>query len=110
MTVGAIQAFKPNGTTALSVTSGAATNASLTGLGGSVLITNGCADFVFVRIAGGTATATDTPVPAGGRLLLDCPSLASAGSTAAANLLKISVYPNSVGGTVFATIGDGTTY
>lgn len=101
MSVGTVQPFQPAYTLAISaaVTPAAKT---LNQGGSSVLITNGAADYAFVRLgaAGVVATSSDIPVPAGGRLLLHAPDTVSA----------VSIMLNSGTGTVFVSRGSGTAY
>lgn len=101
MSVGAVQPFQPSYTISLSAST-VATSANLSAGGTSVLVTNAAADYAFVRLGsvGVSATPTDTPVPAGARLLLHAPEPVAA----------ISVVLNSGTGTVFVSRGSGTSY
>ncbi|HET6183230.1 MAG TPA: hypothetical protein VFA03_06500 [Acetobacteraceae bacterium] len=101
MSVGSIQPFQPTYTSAVTAGTTAASVALPPG-GNSVLITNGASDYAFVRLGstGVTATGSDLPVPAGGRVLLNAPDYVTA----------IGVLLNSGTGTVFVSRGSGTTY
>jgi hypothetical protein len=101
MSVGTVQPFQPAYTVAIAASTSPA-SATLAGGGTSLLITNGASDYAFVSlgVAGVLATPTDTPVPAGSRLLLHAPETVQA----------VSVLLNSGTGTVFISRGNGTAY
>lgn len=102
MSVGANQPFRPAGTVAALVSTTAA-NVPLSGGGGAVLIYNAASSTAFFRLGGAsglTATITDTPVPAGGRMLVDAGPFVS----------YAAVVLSSGSGTVYFTLGDGDTY
>ncbi len=101
MSVGTVQPFHPSYTVSVSVST-VASSVTIPGGGGSVLITNGVSDYVFVRlgVSGVVAASNDMPIPAGARLLLHAPDTVSA----------ISVLANSGAGTVFVSRGTGTAY
>jgi hypothetical protein len=102
MSVGANQPFRPAGTASASASTTAAV-VTLVGGGGAVLVYNAAATTAFFRLgnaSGLTATTSDTPVPAGGRMLVDAgPFVNSA-----------AVVLGSGTGTVYFTLGDGDTY
>ncbi len=102
MSIGATQPFRAAGTATLAASTASATVA-LAGAGEAVLVFNASAVIAFVRF--GTdgsvvASAADTPVPAGGRLLLHVGDYAR---TAAAVLAAGT-------GSVFFTRGEGTVF
>ena len=102
MATGSTQPFRPAGTASLSASTTAATVA-LTGGGSGVLIYNASAATAFVLLSAATGTlaaATDTPVPAGGRMLIDGGPFVSFASAVLA----------SGTGTIYFTLGDGDTY
>jgi hypothetical protein len=101
MSVGTVQPFQPAYTVAISA-SATPLAKPLSPAGTSVLVTNAASDYAFVRLgtAGVVASATDIPVPAGGRLLLHAPEPVTA----------VSVLLNSGTGTVFVSRGSGTAY
>jgi hypothetical protein len=66
----------------------------------AVLVFNSTAAVAFVQMGGGTATATSTPVPAGGRQLF----------AAGPYSTPPSVVLASGTGTVYFTAGSGTAY
>jgi hypothetical protein len=88
------------------VSAAASTTASLVSLAGggsSVLIYNASAGTAFFRLGGAsglTATTSDTPVPAGLRMLVDAGPFVS----------KAAVILSAGTGTVYFTLGDGDTY
>lgn len=102
MATGSTQPFRPAGTASL-VASTSAAATGLVGGGSAVLVFNATSATAFVRLgaaAGLTATLADTPVPAGGRMLLDGGPFVSYGSAVLA----------SGSGTIYFTLGDGDTY
>jgi hypothetical protein len=96
MSAGSIQAFRAAASVTIAVTTASA-SATLPKGGSSILITNPTADLVFVAL-GQVATANDTPVLPGTRLLLSCPPFV----TAIAAITAIG------SGTIYATRGEGT--
>jgi hypothetical protein len=96
MSAGSVQAFRPSGNVSLAVTMESAT-APLPKGGSSLLITNPTGDLVFVAL-GQVATANDTPVLPGTRLLLSCPPFVTA----------IAAITATGSGTIYATRGEGT--
>jgi hypothetical protein len=102
MTTGATQPFRPAGTAHVSATTSAASIA-LVGGGNAVLIYNSTSATAFFRLGGAgalTATTSDTPVPAGARMLL--------GGGPFVN--HAAVVLGSGSGIVYFTLGDGDTY
>ena len=102
MASGASLPFRPSGTTAVAASTAAAVTA-LSGGGSSILVFNSTAAVAFVSfgVAAGIAAAnSDTPVPAGARMLLDAGPLVT---YASAILVSGS-------GTVYFTRGDGSVY
>jgi hypothetical protein len=102
MSTGSTQPFRPAGTAALaaSTTSG---NLLLAGGGSAVLVYNGSGATAFFRLGAAaslTASVTDTPVPAGQRMLVDGGPFVSY----AAAVLSAGT------GSVYFTLGDGDTY
>jgi hypothetical protein len=102
MSTGSTQPFRPAATVsvAASTTSGTVT---LAGGGNAVLVFNATSATAFVRFGGATALTaalTDTPVPAGARMLIGAGPFVK---SAAAIL-------SSGSGTVYFTLGDGDTY
>ncbi len=102
MATGATQPFRPAGTisVAASVTS---TSGPLAGGGSTVLIFNASGSTAFVRLGATsdvTALLTDTPVPAGARMLLDAGPFVSYGAAVLSNGT----------GQVYFTVGDGDSY
>jgi len=102
MAIGASQPFRPTGTATLAAgTSPAAT--ALQGGGDSVLVFNNAAAVAFIRFgtdATVIATAADTPIPPGGRMLLGVNALVRTASAILAG----------GAGSVFFTRGDGSVY
>jgi hypothetical protein len=99
MATGTIQPFQPIST----ATAAASTTSAVVALpanADSVLVYNSTAAIAFVAIGAGTATAANTPVPAGGRQLFD----SSPYVTSAAVILA------SGSGSVYFTAGLGTAY
>jgi len=102
MSTGSTQPFRPAGTASIVATT-TANKVALVGGGNAVLIYNASASTAFFRLGGAgtlTAAATDTPVPAGVRMLVGAGPFVSF----AAVLLA------SGSGTVYFTVGDGDTY
>jgi hypothetical protein len=102
MSSGSTQPFRPSVTATISASTTAA-YASIVGHGEAVLVTNTTGAVAFIRFGTNntvTATNTDMPVPANGRLLLHCGSVAS----------TTSVILTSGSGTVYVSRGDGTVY
>jgi hypothetical protein len=102
MSSGSTQAFRPAGT-AIVAASTTASAVALNGGGSAVLVYNAATTTAFFRLgaaAGLVATASDTPVPPGTRMLVDGGPFVS---YAAAIL-------GSGTGVVYFTLGDGDTY
>lgn len=102
MSTGANQPFRPAGTVAAAAST-SVTNVTLQGGGGAVLVYNAAPAIAFFRLGGAsglTASATDTPVPAGARMLVDAGPFVS----------NAAVLLSSGSGTVYFTLGDGDTY
>lgn len=102
MSIGSTQPFRPAGTAAASAST-TVTTVTLNGGGGAVLIYNATSSIAFFRLgtaSGLTATTSDTPVPAGARMLVD----------AGPFVKNAAVLLNSGTGTVYFTLGDGDTY
>lgn len=103
MSIGATQPFRPAGTVAAAASTAIA-NVVLNGGGGAVLIYNAAASTAFFRLGGASGltvtTTTDTPVPAGARMLVD----------AGPFVKNAAVILGSGTGTVYFTLGDGDTY
>jgi hypothetical protein len=102
MSIGSSLPFRPSGTAAVAASTSAASTA-LAGGGSSLLVYNAAASVAFVRLgtAGmGPATSGDTPVPPGGRMLIDSGRLVNEASAVLA----------SGTGTVYFTRGDGSVY
>ncbi len=102
MSTGANQPFRPAGTVAIaaSTTPG---NVTLAGGGGAVLVYNATAATAFFKLGaaiGLSATTSDTPVPPGGRMLVD----------AGPFVRNAAVVLSAGTGTVYFTLGDGDTY
>ena len=102
MSTGSTQPFRPAGTAAAAASTTVAT-VTLNGGGGAVLIYNAATSIAFFRLgaaSGLTATASDTPVPPGARMLVD----------AGPFVRNAAVILSSGTGTVYFTLGDGDTY
>lgn len=102
MASGSTQPFRPAGTASLAASTTSGTVA-LVGGGSAVLIYNASGATAFIRLgaaAGMVAAVTDTPVPAGARMLMDGGPFVSV----AAAVLQSGT------GTVYFTLGDGDTY
>jgi len=102
MSTGANQPFRPAGTVAAAAST-TVTTVTLNGGGGAVLIYNASTAIAFFRLGGAsglTATTADTPIPAGGRMLVD----------AGPFVRNAAVLLSSGSGTVYFTLGDGDTY
>lgn len=102
MSTGATQPFRPAGT-ASAVVSTSMTTISLIGGGNAVLVYNASDATAFFRLGAAsalTATTADTPVPAGGRMLVGGGPFVS----------HAAVLLASGSGTVYFTLGDGDTY
>ena len=102
MASGASQPFRPSGTTSVAASTAPAST-GLAGGGSSILVFNNASAVAFVRLgatAGIAATSSDTPVPAGGRILLDGGTLVTYASAVLA----------SGTGAVYFTRGDGSVY
>ena len=102
MATGSTQPFRPAGTAVLSASTTTGTVA-LAGGGSAVLVYNASGATAFVRLGAATglaAAVTDTPVPAGARMLMDGGPFVSY----AAAILQ------SGSGNVYFTLGDGDTY
>jgi hypothetical protein len=102
MSTGSTQPFRPAGTATASASTTARTVA-LVGGGNAVLVYNASSATAFFRLGGATgltATSADTPVPAGGRMLV--------GGGPFVNNAAVVLSAGS--GTVYFTLGDGDTY
>jgi hypothetical protein len=101
MSVGASLPFRPAGTASVAASTSAA-SVVLVGSGSSVLVFNAASTVAFVRfgMSGVVASAGDTPVPAGARMLIDAGQLATTASTVL----------GAGAGSVFFTRGDGSVY
>jgi hypothetical protein len=102
MATGSTQPFRPAGTLALAGSTTSA-NGTLAGGGEAVLVYNASTATAFFRLGaatGLTALITDTPVPAGARMLVDGGPFVST----AAVILAAGT------GTVYFTLGDGDMY
>ncbi len=102
MATGATQPFRPAGTASVAASVSSA-NVSLAGGGNAVLVYNASSATAFFKLgaaSGLTAALTDTPVPAGGRMLVDAGPFVNK----AAAILATGT------GTVYFTLGDGDTY
>jgi hypothetical protein len=102
MSTGANQPFRPAGTAAAAATT-TVTNVTLNSGGGALLIYNAAPSTAFFRLGGASrlsATTSDTPVPAGGRMLVDAGPFVS----------NAAVVLGSGSGMVYFTLGDGDTY
>jgi hypothetical protein len=102
MSTGANQPFRPAGTVAAAASTTAA-NVPLSGGGAALLIYNAAASTAFFRLGGAsglTVGTTDTPVPAGSRMLVDAGPFVN----------HAAVVLGSGAGTVYFTLGDGDTY
>ena len=102
MSTGANQPFRPAGTAAAAASTTVA-NVTLSGGGGAVLVYNATTAIAFFRLVGAsglTATASDTPLPGGARMLVDAGPFVS----------NAAVVLGSGSGTVYFTLGDGDTY
>lgn len=102
MASGATQPFRPAGSVAVAAST-TASNAALAGGGQAVLVYNASTAIAFFRLGGAsalTATIADTPVPPGGRMLVDAGPFV----TNAAVVLSTGT------GTVYFTLGDGDVY
>lgn len=102
MSIGSTQPFRPAGTVsaAASTTAGAV---ALAGGGSAVLVYNAAGSTAFFRLGGAsglTASAADTPVPPGARMLVG----------AGPFVTNAAVVLTSGTGTVYFTLGDGDTY
>jgi hypothetical protein len=102
MSTGSTQPFRPAGTATLAASTASA-NVALVGGGTAVLVYNASAATAFFKLgasSGLAAAVTDTPVPAGARMLVDGGPFVS---VAAAVL-------SSGAGNVYFTLGDGDIY
>lgn len=102
MASGASQPFRPSGTTSVAASTTAASTA-LAGGGSSILVFNNASAVAFIRFGTTAATAAtnaDTPIPSGGRMLLDGGTLI----TYASAILVSGT------GSVYFTRGDGSVY
>jgi hypothetical protein len=102
MASGASQPFRPSGTTSVAASTAAASTDLAAG-GSSILVFNNANAVAFIRFgmaANIAATNSDTPVPAGGRILLDAGTLVTYASAVLA----------SGTGAVYFTRGDGSVY
>jgi hypothetical protein len=102
MSTGSTQPFRPAGTATLAANTTSA-SVGLVGGGTAVLVYNASAATAFFKLgasAGLAAALTDTPVPAGARMLVDGGPFVS---VAAGILLSGS-------GNIYFTLGDGDTY
>ncbi len=102
MSTGSTQPFRPAGTASVAASTSVGSTA-LVGGGNAVLVYNAASGTAFVRLGGAsglTATSSDTPVPAGARMLL--------GGGPFVN--HAAVLLGSGSGVVYFTLGDGDTY
>lgn len=101
MASGANQPFLPAETKTISA-SGTSAGAQFTASGQAVLVYNAASVTAFVRVGNGTqvATTADTPVPAGGRLLLGANDLTT----------HCAAITGGTAGNVYFTIGNGSVY
>jgi len=102
MSTGSTQPFRPAGTATLAASATSA-NVSLVGGGSAVLIYNASAATAFFKLGaspGLAAAVTDTPVPAGARMLVDGGPFVS---------VAAAILPSGTGN-VYFTLGDGDTY
>lgn len=102
MASGASLPFRPAGTVSVAASTTAEAAALVSG-GSSILVFNDSGAVAFIRFGmntGVAASASDTPVPAGARMLLDAGTLV----THASALLASGT------GTVYFTRGDGSIY
>jgi len=100
MPLGSISPFRPTGTISVSVGSVSA-NASLSGGGDSVVVTNTTSALAFVRFGSDhtvTASTADMPILAGSKLILSVNSLIS---------YAAAVSPSGSGSILFSR-GDGS--
>jgi hypothetical protein len=102
MATGATQPFRPAGT-ATAAASTISASVALVGGGHAVLVYNASSSTAFFRLTattGLTASMSDTPVPPGGRMLVDGGPFVNS----AAVILQSGT------GNVYFTLGDGDTY
>lgn len=102
MSTGSTQPFRPAGTVSVAATTSAQTIA-LVGGGNAVLVYNASSATAFFRLGGATgltAAMSDTPVPAGARMLVGGGPFVS----------NAAVLLSAGSGTVYFTLGDGDTY
>jgi hypothetical protein len=102
MATGSTQPFRPAGTAMLAASTTSA-NIGLVGAGTAVLVYNASAATAFFKLGASTALAaasSDTPVPAGARMLVDGGPFVSVAATVLA----------SGSGNVYFTLGEGDTY
>ncbi|MDE1883217.1 MAG: hypothetical protein KGH70_04475 [Rhodospirillales bacterium] len=102
MATGSTQPFRPAGTVGASASTTSA-NVTLVGGGQAVLVYNASTSVAFFRLAaaaGVVAALSDTPVPPGGRMLVD----------AGPFVTNAAVVLNAGTGSVYFTRGDGDTY
>lgn len=105
MTVGSVNPAKPAGTVALTTSVGASVNARLPDVGDSLVITNTTSGVVFAKCgpqASAAATEADYPILPNSRALM------AAGPYV--NFVAIYAPSGATGGTVYATVIDGTQY
>jgi hypothetical protein len=102
MSTGSTQPFRPAGTVSAAASTTPAT-VGLSGGGNAVLVFNASGATAFFRLgaaSGLLASAADTPVPAGGRMLVGGGPFVSVAS----------VVLSAGTGTVYFTLGDGDMY
>jgi len=102
MSTGSTQPFRPAGTVSVAASTSSA-NVALTGGGTTVLVYNSSAATAFFVLGAASslsASPTNTPVPAGARMLVEAGPFV----TYAAAVLASGT------GSVYFTIGDGDTY
>ena len=102
MATGSIQPFRPAGSVGAAASTTVA-NVALAGGGQAILVYNATTAVAFFRLGGAsalTATTADTPVPPGGRMLVDAGPFV----TNAAVVLSTGT------GNVYFTRGDGDAY
>ncbi len=102
MATGSTQPFRPAGSVGVAAST-TLVNAALAGGGQAVLVYNASAAVAFFRLGGATGLtvgAADTPVPPGGRMLVD----------AGPFVTNVAVLLSTGTGTVYFTRGDGDVY
>ncbi|HEX7388650.1 MAG TPA: hypothetical protein VF286_00970 [Acidiphilium sp.] len=102
MSTGSVAPFLPASATVALVASTTSASAPIAGCGGAVVFLNSSSSIAFVKLGAGplTATASDLPIPPGGRAIVRADRYVT---EAAAILMSGS-------GTVFVTPGSGSAY